>query len=129
MLKYKYASLALLNTVLIIYASSIPDRLLWANGSLSEQIISNFLHIPAYAVLTILWLKAFERRKNAGHSFKSLLLILVGLMLFAVSDEIHQSFVPVRMASFMDVCLDVIGIFIGLSIFRSFRMFNSFQEK
>jgi len=129
MLKYKYASLALLSTMLIIYTSSIPDRLLWANGSLSEQIISNFLHIPAYAVLTILWLKAFERRKNAGHSFKSLLLILVGLMLFAVSDEIHQSFVPGRMASFMDVCLDVTGIFIGLSILKIFEILNIFQEQ
>ena len=67
MLKYKYASLALLNTVLIIYASSSPDHALLGDDSLTEQIISNLAHIPAYALLTFLWLKTFERKKIVGY--------------------------------------------------------------
>jgi VanZ family protein len=126
MINYKYISLALLSTLLIIYASSIPDPALLGDDSLTEQIISNIAHIPAYALLAFLWLKAFERR-NAGHSFMSAALILFALILFAVSDEIHQSFIPGRSASFMDIGLDFIGIFFGLVIFKIFKTFIIFQ--
>jgi len=119
MLSYKYLYLALFSTLLIIYASSIPDQALLGDDSLIEQIISNLAHIPAYALLTFLWLKAFERR-SASHSFMVAALISFGLILFAVSDEIHQSFVPGRFASFMDIGLDPIGIFFGVCTFKIF---------
>ena len=45
-------------------------------------------------------------------------LVLVGLVLFAISDEFHQSFVPGRTASFMDIGLDLIGIFCGLAVLK-----------
>lgn len=128
-MNYKYASFAILGTLFIAYMSSIPDSSLWGAGSLSEQIIFNLAHIPAYALLTFLWFKTFERRNIGRHFSRVYALILVGLILFAISDEIHQLFVPGRSASVMDVSLDVMGILLGLSIFRSFRMFNSFQEK
>jgi VanZ family protein len=96
------------------------------DGSLTEQIISNLAHIPAYALLTFLWLKAFERR-SANHSFMAVAFILFGLILFAVSDEIHQSFIPRRSASYMDIGLDFIGIFFGLVIFKVFKTFTIFQ--
>ena len=129
MLKYKYASLALLNTVLIIYASSIPDHALLGDDSLTEQIISNLAHIPVYALLTFLWLKTFERKKIVGYLSRVNALILIGLILFAVSDEIHQSFIPGRFASYMDVGLDFLGIFFGLGSFKIFGIFNLFQEE
>lgn len=116
----KYLLLSLLNTCLIIYVSSIPDQSLWGNGSLSVQIISNLAHIPAYGLLTFLWLKAFDRRKNKGQYLTVNVLILMALLLFAVSDEIHQSFVPGRTPSSMDVGLDILGIFFGLSAFKIF---------
>ena len=128
MLNYKYISLALFSTLLIIYASSIPDQALLGYDSLTEQIISNLAHIPAYALLTFLWLKAFERR-SASHSFMAAALILFGLILFAVSDEIHQSFIPGRSASYMDIGLDFIGIFFGLVVFKIFRIVNVSQEE
>ena len=103
--------------------SSIPDKTIWGRGSLSEQIISNLAHIPAYALLTFLWLKSFAvaESKNNIIVFS---LILSGLVLFAVSDEIHQSFVPGRTASFMDIGLDLLGILFGLWIFKIFGVFN-----
>ena len=102
--------------------SSIPDKTIWGNGSLSEQIISNLAHIPAYALLTFLWLKYFTETelKNNIIVFS---LTLTGLVLFAVSDEIHQSFVPGRTASFMDIGLDFIGILFGLWAFKIFGVF------
>ena len=128
MLNYKYLSLALFSTLLIIYASSIPDKALLGDDSLIEQIISNLAHIPAYALLTFLWLKAFERR-NTDHSFMAAALILFALILFAVSDEIHQSFIPGRSASYMDIGLDFIGIFFGLVTFKIFGIVNVSQEE
>ena len=99
------------------------------DDSLTEQIISNLAHIPAYALLAFLWLKAFERR-SANHSFMAAALILLfALMLFAVSDEIHQSFIPGRSASYMDIGLDFIGIFFGLVTFKIFGIVNVSQEE
>jgi len=63
-MSYKYLSFALLSTLLIIYASSIPDRSLFSDDSFTDQIISNLAHIPAYALLTFLWLKSFEKQKE-----------------------------------------------------------------
>jgi len=125
-LNYKYLSFALFSTLLIIYASSIPDQALLGDNSLIEQIISNLAHIPAYALLTFLWLKAFERR-YASHSFMAAALILFGLILFAISDEIHQSFIPGRFASYMDVGLDFLGIFFGLVTFKVFKPLPLFK--
>jgi len=103
--------------------SSIPDKTIWGSGSLSEQIILNLAHIPAYALLTFLWLKYFTETelKNNIIVFS---LTLTGLVLFAVSDEIHQSFVPGRTASFMDIGLDFIGILFGLWAFKIFGVFT-----
>ena len=119
----KYLPIAIFSTLLIICMSSIPDKTLWGSGSLSEQIISNLAHIPAYALLTFLWLKSFAEPESKNNII-SFSLILSGLVLFAVSDEIHQSFVPGRTASFMDIGLDFVGILFGLWAFKLFGMFT-----
>ena len=122
-MNYKYLSLAIFSTLLIIFMSSIPDKTVWGSGSLSEQIISNLAHIPAYALLTFLWLKSFAGTESKNNII-AFSLTLAGLVLFAVSDEIHQSFVPGRTASFMDIGLDLIGIFFGLWAFKIFEVFT-----
>ena len=119
----KYLALAIFSTLLIICMSSIPDKTLWGYGSLSEQILSNLAHIPAYALLKILWLKSFVGTESRNNIIV-FSLILSGLVLFAVSDEIHQSFVPGRTASIMDIGLDVIGIFFGFWAFKMFGVFT-----
>ena len=47
--------------------------------------------------------------------YKFLISLLVGLI-YAVSDEIHQSFIPGRTASIRDVCIDTSGVFLGIII-------------
>ena len=109
--------------------SSLPGHSLLGSGSLSEQIVSNLAHIPAYGLLTFLWLKTFDRKENKDGFLLVNALILIGLIIFAVSDEIHQSFVPGRSASFMDAGLDFLGIFGGLSTFKILRRPKLFQER
>ena len=117
---FKYLPLSLLSVCLIIYVSSIPDRSLWVSTLFTEQLIPNLMHIPAYGLLTFFWLKVFARTKNGGQFFTVNAFILIGLAIFSISDEIHQSFVPGRSASCMDVGLDILGIFFGLFISRIF---------
>lgn len=124
-MNFKYLLLSLLSACSIIYVSSIPDQSLWGGSVLlTEHIISNLMHIPAYGLLTFLWLKAFVRTKNGSQFLTVNAIILTGLVLFALSDEIHQSFVPGRSASCMDVGLDILGIFFGLNIFRIIRAYK-----
>ncbi len=119
-MNFKYLFLSLLTTGLIAFVSSLPNHSLPGDGSLSEQIISNLAHIPAYGLLTFLWLKTFEKGLSKSQLLKKInALILIGLILFAVSDEIHQSFIPGRTASYVDVALNVIGILCGLSLFSA----------
>ena len=90
---------------------------------MTEQIISNLAHIPAYSLLTFLWLKSFAGTESKNNTI-AFSLILAGLVFFAVSDEIHQSFVPGRTASFIEIGLDLIGIVLGLWVFKIFGVFT-----
>jgi len=125
-MKYAYPILALVITGLIVYLSSIPDLAIVRAGSKADQILSNLAHIPAYGILTFMWLKSFNGslRHRSRAVFNGL--ILIGLLLFSITDEIHQSFVPGRTASALDVGLDLLGIFLGLAIWRASE---SFHEK
>jgi len=86
-------------------------------GSATEQTLSNLAHIPAFALLALLWLKTLNWDGKGSFSY---LFVLSGLILFAVSTELLQSFVPGRTASFMDFGLDLIGILSGFLIIRLF---------
>ena len=113
----KYFIFALLCTLLIIYMSSIPSYSIPGNKSLAKKIIYNFAHVPVYAIITILWLKTF-RREDSSMLSPATIYILLGLCLFAASDEYHQSFVDGRTASLGDICLDFLGIITGFCMFR-----------
>ena len=116
-ISYKFAFLSIIATSFVIYMSSLPDRSYLGVGSATEQIISNLAHIPAFALLSLLWIKTINL--NGKGSFSNLF-VLSGLALFAVSTEFLQSFVPGRMASFMDFGLNIMGILLGFLIFRQF---------
>lgn len=117
-MNFKYLLLGLFVTCSMICVSSVPNQSVLSSGPLSNQTVCDLAHIPAYGLLTLLWLKVFDRKRDTGQFLRVNTLILAGLLLFAVSDEIHQSFTPGRLASWMDVGLDVVGIFLGLSLFK-----------
>ena len=124
-MSYKYALPALIITILIIYMSSIPDRSYLGVSSAMEQILSNLAHIPAFALLALLWLKSLDLE---GNRLLLDLFILSGLILFALSTEFLQTFVPGRTASFMDFGLDLIGILSGFLIIRLLGRFAIFKK-
>ena len=124
-MNFRYAILAAASTLLIIYVSSIPQQSFPGTGSLNQQIVSNLLHIPAFAALTFFWLKSFRRERY----LLSNSLILLGVFLFSISDEIHQSFVPGRTASLMDIGLNALGILLGLGAFAALRQAGASRQE
>jgi VanZ family protein len=57
----------------------------------------------------------------AGKEKSHLLLALVGCLVYALSDELHQSFVAGRNATMVDVGIDIIGSTVCLLLVWYFR--------
>ncbi len=98
----------------IFYLSSIPD-LSSGLDKLPDMVLRKTAHLVEYAVLTFLLWRAFVG------SFKLDLVwvyrLSVGIsILYAISDEIHQAFVPSRGMRALDVLIDSIGAVIALWI-------------
>lgn len=96
----------------------------WLNPGISfatlesiQLIIRKFSHLSEYAVLaTLLW-----RALRGGTNLRLKMSILfaaawIACAVFAAGDEFHQSFVPSREASPIDVLIDIGGAFVGLGI-------------
>ncbi|HLC99873.1 MAG TPA: VanZ family protein [Patescibacteria group bacterium] len=119
----------------IFYLSSIPD-LRSALPDFWDLVLRKFAHAGEYAVLAILLVRAIGIARNSpstklkswrsfGAIDGSVTTVLAVVALYALSDEIHQSFVPGRVASLFDMGVDVIGGSIGLlAYFRWTQMSN-----
>lgn len=103
--------------------SSIPGSGMPGFG-LFDLLVKKGGHALGYALLALAilhWHRPLwdERRPP----FKKLALAWALTALYAASDEFHQSFVPGRMASPLDVLIDAIGAFLGLSLYAIYRIF------
>jgi VanZ family protein len=73
-------------------------------------------HLTEYAILATLAARAF---RNSSHKFIQLhwfTLALLLAMIYALTDEFHQSFVPARTASIHDSMIDSAGALVALSV-------------
>ena len=86
---------------------------------MSTFLLSIAAHMFLYGVLATLLLLAFEPKRGATRS--TLIAAVTGAVLFGISDEFHQSFVPGRDASVFDVVVDAIGSVIAVSVWTQFR--------
>jgi VanZ family protein len=105
--------------------SSIPGSGMPSFG-LFDLLVKKGGHALGYALLALAilhWRRPLwdERRPP----LKDLLLAWALTVLYAASDEFHQSFVPGRMASLLDVLIDAIGALLGLSLYAAWRVFSS----
>jgi VanZ family protein len=84
-------------------------------GSLPSLFIFQDIvfHLGAYAVLGCLFARALLNH-SPGMDFRKIICYsaLFGLV-YGVSDELHQLFVPGRQADFFDVITDSVGAFLG----------------
>lgn len=103
---------------LLFVLSSIPgpsgDGQAWLLTDL-EPVLQNALHVPLYGLLQWLWLRALVRPARpmaATVCFATLITVCYGCF-----DEFHQTLVPGRFASLMDVSLNILGAVIGTLFF------------
>jgi len=108
--------------VLILYCGLIFFLSSLSQIELPSSVINfdKLLHISAYSVLGFLSYQTFINYKKESHTFISIIIPFVFSLLYGISDEIHQSFVPGRESDVYDVITDAIGIIIGIFIYRRF---------
>lgn len=94
----------------IFFLSSLPGT------TLPQQLVlSDFtLHIIEYLPLGFLMARAMQHTKASSSKKAMFLLCCILAIVYAISDEIHQLFVPGRQASPFDLIADSIGAFIGV---------------
>jgi VanZ family protein len=91
----------------VIFAfSSVPD--LGTGLGTWDTILRKIAHTAEYALLGALLLRAIRRVQLA---------FLLGV-LYAASDELHQTFVRGRHGSPIDVAIDAAGIAVGLVVWQ-----------
>jgi VanZ family protein len=76
-------------------------------------------HIVEYAVLAVLAFRAFRYASTPALSAHASVLAIACSALYGVSDEIHQIFVPSRMAAVSDAVADFIGSCVGVLLWQA----------
>ena len=91
----------------VIFAlSSIPNLGTGLGGW--DLVLRKLAHATEFAVLGFLLLRALGREQPA---------LALGIA-YAITDELHQHFVPGRLASPLDVLVDAVGVTIGVFVLR-----------
>jgi VanZ family protein len=95
---------------IIFIASSIPDVRALPGGFSDKS-----WHSTGYALLGAMMLRGFAGGRWIGVTVARALAAVVLSVLYGVSDEWHQSFVPGRSPDVYDVAADAIGATIGVA--------------
>jgi len=93
-------------------------------NSLKSLPFPYFLHIVEYFILALLMFRALNGGLQRKIRVKSSTLVVCFSLLYAISDEFHQSFVPGRNADPWDVLADFVGVAIGLMSIFAFQMWK-----
>lgn len=93
----------------LIFILSSQESVLVSDKKLVNFLFFKTLHVLEYALLYVLYYRAL---KNSLFSEKVVNMYAVAFFLttlYALTDEIHQSFVPTREGKLRDVIIDAIG--------------------
>ncbi|MFH1225674.1 MAG: VanZ family protein [bacterium] len=124
---FKYYLPPILMAVMIFSFSSIPGNdypRVEGNGFDSSDFVNPVAHMIEYFLLSFLILRAFDQNKKMSRR-KKLILALFLTLLFALSDEYHQSFVPEREGSLTDWSIDALGVLAGLGWYMNKEKWRS----
>jgi len=85
-----------------------------------DFIFKKTAHVVEYAVLFYLTFRAASD-KGKKHTAKIIAFSIIFSLLYAFSDEWHQSFTPGREATLRDVGFDTIGILLSYTQIKRFK--------
>ncbi|MDQ6625676.1 MAG: VanZ family protein [Verrucomicrobiota bacterium] len=104
----------------------------WLWPSISDEtvgilhiVIRKSAHVSEYFIVALLFARLLFAQLPNARSRMVLILSFAAAVVFAMSDEFHQSFVPSRTASPIDVCIDAVGALAGLAVYRVVRLRKS----
>jgi VanZ family protein len=100
--------------LLIFIQSSRPSP----DITLHWPFVDKVLHFSAYALLSTLFLRAFNTTRIKNNLKLIFILSVLLSSLYGISDEIHQSFVPYRNADIMDALADILGSIAGVYLYQ-----------
>ena len=92
--------------MIVIFILSAQPVLPGPQAYWQDFLLKKISHILVYGVLYVLWFNAM----NLSGKPKRFLLPFLFTISFAISDEIHQIFVPGRMATLRDIGYDIVGM-------------------
>jgi VanZ family protein len=96
---------------LIFFLSAQPD--LSTGLGFWDLVLRKLAHVSAFGLLTLLWWRALAGRRDRR------LIAAAGIaLLYAISDEYHQTFVEGRSGSPADVAIDTVGIALACVLVR-----------
>jgi VanZ family protein len=102
----------------VIFALSAIPSLASPFEPIYDFILRKLAHVTVYLVLTLLVYGAL--RPHMARSPRAWLLAMLVTVLYACSDEWHQSFVPGREGTVRDVAIDGLGV-MGACLLLSLR--------
>jgi len=102
---------------LIFFLSGIPNLRTNLPGAW-DLVLRKIAHMIEYAVLYVLAFRALSNDFAEYGKRKLVISAAVFALLYACTDEIHQSYVPTRGPSFYDVLIDSVGIMIGYTAYN-----------
>jgi VanZ family protein len=103
--------------------SSMPDNaVVELPNSKWDGIIKDSLHLIEFAILYVLLVFALLTIRGLTTRMNIILMIMASC--YGLLDEIHQSFVPARSATVIDLVKDVIGVLVA-----SWIIYSAYQNK
>ena len=81
----------------------------------SNHIVRKSTHFFVYLVLGLLVMNAL--RRSGVYGYRSIVLALLICVLYAISDEVHQLFVPGRGGQVKDIIIDSAGATVGIGVY------------
>jgi VanZ family protein len=86
------------------------------------RFLDKILHFGAYGLLGALFYRAYCTLPLKNSPNLLILISIASAILYGVSDEIHQYFVPSRNADIMDVVANMIGSICGVYFYHLWRI-------
>ena len=92
--------------------NNLPEKQQNEISHRTEKIIRKMAHFSIYTVVGLL-LMALLCTYHLKNSWRVIMTIVIGI-LYAASDEFHQSFSPGRTPKVTDVYIDTLGVMLGI---------------
>ncbi len=118
-IRYQLPVIVWMALIYFLSSRSFPDMPAMIPGT--DKVV----HMAIYAILCALLHRAFRMQPNARLASMSLFLALGVTLLYGISDEVHQYFVPERSSDIFDVLADLSGGFIYIVVYLKLKFYET----